>query len=292
MGPPSARRDRRPRASPGPRSRRACRASARARRTASLPISPKTFTVASRARRPRRRRRRVALAPRDRRRATMGISVAWHGLARPRSAPRPVVFTGISRFGSAKSTSTVDGARVRVGGGGAPRDGARDRLAGRQHVDRQRPFLGPRASKSLSGTSNGHAHGAPVDDRDDGRPGPNEGAGIDGAGRDLAVEGRAQDAVADLERRGGELRPLRGELRLLGGALRRLLLRLVGRDEAAVEQRLQPRRLVSDGLLPCVDRARLGGDRLAGRAGVAAIERRQNLAPLHERAGRTSTVST
>ena len=57
-----------------------------------------------------------------------------------------------------------------------------------------------------------------------------------------------------------------------------------GDDEAAVEQRLHARRLVGDRALPRVDGARLGGDRLARRARVAAVERREHLAALDDRA--------
>ena len=84
--------------------------------------------------------------------------------------------------------------------------------------------------------------------------------------------------------RARQLRLLRLELRRLGGALRRLLLGLVRRDEAAVEQAVDARRLVGERPLPRVDRPRLRRDGLAGRARVAAVERRQHLAALHDRA--------
>ena len=66
-------------------------------------------------------------------------------------------------------------------------------------------------------------------------PGRTKAPGSMERGGDLAVERRAQDAVVDLQRAAASFAFSASSCACLGGALRRLLLGLVGRDEAAVE---------------------------------------------------------
>ena len=175
---------------------------------------------------------------------------------RRRCATSPVVPTGIARSGSATSISKCT---VRVAGSAA---GARREMLADERPARSRACgcVTLRAGRDDVevdlGRVGGQAHRAR--DRRPRRstcPGRTNAPGSIVRVGDLAVERRAQDAVVDLERAcSTSLAFVASELRLPRAALcGRLLLGLVRRDEAAVEQALHARRLVGDRLLLRVD---------------------------------------
>ena len=249
----------------------------------SLPCSPCDGERSPCAPRPHRRRRQVALDPVIEA-ATSGTAVAGDRLRRPRSRTSPVVFTGISRVGVGQIDLDVHRARLGVGARRAPRDRPGDRPVGREDVDRDAACPGRRRRSRSPGRRTSSARWCGRRPRRWRCPGRTNAPGSIVRVADLAVERRAQDAVADLEAGRRELRPLRRELRLL--ATRSGPASAPPRSATRSRRRggvWSARRLVGERLLPRVDGARLGGDGLARRARVAAIERGEHLAALGRR---------
>ena len=177
----------------------------------------------------------------------------------------------------------VRGAGGSLGRGCAPRNRPGDVLANRQQVDCDAGARRDRV-EVLFGDVDGDPHDVAVDERRNRTPRRRERAGVEEPLGDLAVERRPQHAVVDLELVARQLGLERGDLRLLARGVGLLDVDLVLRHVLVLEQLREPRRLGRGSRAHRVDRARLGGDLLVERRRVAAVEGREHVAALGDRA--------